>query len=300
MIVFPRLFKPGMTLSVAGQVFTSVPRAWQGTVSLESLRVAFRVRRSMSSTPDTCDVAISNVAPERRTAMAALFAELGRAPLTLQIGYDNVLAQVFAGDVRTMRTSVLEDDTVTSITADDSGDAIEQTTINVSTLGLTAQNMIDVALAAMAGPPTFSPIVAHPSVAAALATATPAATLATYTMVSIGKATDLLDEAARILGARWWIRDFQLFMAVRGVPTDGLAIVLPPTHLLDEPSNDGGGVVHALTFADPNLTPGRQVLLADADGRVSPCRVEAVELSGDTHGDAPWSAALDLRRITPG
>lgn len=315
MISFPRIFRPCVSVSFAGYPIPNL----DGT----GHRIAFRVSKALTAAPDTAEVRVFGLSYATRSAMAGVFAEIGFAPMTIESGYDLVLGSLFVGDIRRLDAPPYAHADVPIVaTGDDSGDAIANAPLPPaipSTLGFNAQNMIDAAILAFAQPVinpatglVSSPgttIVPHPSVAAAVATANPAAVTTVYTFVNVGKARDLLDEAARLLGCRWWIRDKQLFMARRGLPVDGLAVELPSTHWLSEPAEEGEGVVRIATFLDPNLLPGRQVAIyrapakaltklgAPPPGAPEFFRIEAGEYTGDTHGDQPWVADLTMRRI---
>ncbi len=305
MITFPRIFKPSCLVTLAGQPVQAL-----GVPGIAQARVAFRITRTMTSTPDSASVAIYGLAPERRAVMQSVWTELGQSQLTIASGYDGVTLQLFAGDVRSLTSTLDGADYVTRATADDGGDAITDAAIPpkfTSTAGIAAPKMIEIALACINAPaayvppaaPPLTPIVPHPSVAAAIATMNPAALTLFYTSVRIGRARDLLDEAARIVGARWWIRDSQLFMAKRKLPVDGLAVALPRSHWLAEPSEDASGLMRVATFLDPNLQPGRQVQLVSRTviGVFEPFRIEAGEYTGDTDSGTPFRADLVLRRI---
>jgi hypothetical protein len=304
-ITFPRIFKPAVNVTLAGQPIVSL-----GLPGPPSPRVAFRVTRTMTSTPDSASIAIYGLDLPRRLAMQTIWSELGRAELLILSGYSGITIKMFLGDVRSLSSTLDGADWITTATADDGGDAIADAAIPAqftSSAGVDASTMVTIALACINSPaayvppaaPPLIPIVPHPSVAAAIATMNPAALTLFYTAVRIGKARDLLDEAARIIGARWWIRDSQLFMAKRKLPVDGLAIVLPRTHWLSEPAEDAGGVVKVATFLDPNLAPGRQVSLVGrvAPGVPEPFRIESGEYELDTESGAPARADLVLRRI---
>ncbi len=302
MITFPRIYKPCCTVVLAGQTVQHL--ALPQVATPQGPRITFSVERTMTSTPDTAKVAIYGLAPERRTAMAAVFHELGQSEIVLSVGYDGITVPLFRGDVRRMKANERVDaDYAVLVEADEAGDALATVTVRSSTLGLTASQMIDVALLALAQGGAVAGagvrpqiVVKHPSVDAALATAPSAAVV--YTSVSISKATDFLDEAARIAQARWFIRDGQLFFAKRRIPTDGLAVRLPRTHWLSEPSEDGRALMHLETFCDPNIAPGRLIAL---EGRTAPgvleyFRAEACSYAGDTEASTPWSVSVVLRR----
>lgn len=305
MITFPRIFRPAVRVILAGQPVEAI-----GLPLVPAPRVSFRVTRTMNSTPDSGTVAIYGLDLPRRAAMQAIWTELGAAQLRISSGYSGVAINLFDGDVRSLSSKLEGSDYVTHATADDGGDAITDAAIPAqftSTAGVSAPTMIAIALSCINSPaayvppaaPPLIPITPHPSVAAAIATMSPAALTLFYASVRVGKARDLLDEAARIVGARWFIRDSQLHMVKRKLPTDGLVIVLPRTHWLTEPAEDAGGTIKVATFLDPNLKPGRQVSLVGrvAPGVPEPYRIEAGEYTGDTHGGEPFRADLVLRRI---
>ena len=301
MISFARLYRPGVVVSIAGQIISAL--AIPGVVAP---RVTFRCSRSMSSTPDSAAITVFGLSPEQRAAIGKLWAETARAKITIAAGYEGITTSLFVGDARTMQPSMKAGpEYMTVINADDGGDLLADAPIPgalASTAGLTAQQMIDVALRCFelhAATTGDLPIVAHPSVAETIGTASPSATTLFYSSVAVGKARDLLDEAARTLGCRWWIRDSQLYMVRRGVPADKLAIVLQRDHWLDEPSEDGNGMVRLSTFLDPNITPGRQLVLVGrvAPGKPETFRVEAADYTGDTEGGAPHRVDCDLRRL---
>jgi len=302
MITFPRYFKPSCLITISGFV---IDAAIAAALGIPAPRVVFSIRRSMTPTPDTCSLTVYGLAPERAVAMLTLFAEIGRAPMTLAIGYDGITGLAFTGDIRSMRLDKSQLDHALVMTADDGGDAIADAVLPAalsSTAGASASNQIKLALLVMSteiaknGRP---PIVEHPSVAAAIAGTSVAASTLVYTSVRVGTARDLLDEAARVLRVRWWLRDGLLFMAARGLPTDPVAVLLPRTHWLDTPSEDAEGLMHVKTFADPNITPGRQLAIQGrlTIGAVELLRVETTDVAGDTEGSTPWSTTCVCRRL---
>lgn len=319
-VTIPRYFRPGATVTIDGY---PVPNP-----DGRGHRIVFRVRKSLISEPDSAEIHIYGIAPGTRAALAATFAELGFGKVTLDVGYDRVLGSLFIGDIRRLQASTFAHaDVPVIIVGDDAGDALANATLPptlASTLGFKARDMITAAILAFAQPVlnpstgrVISPgtvIIEDASVGNILATATPAAVSTVYTFVSVGTARDLLDEAARLLKCRWWIRDSTLYMARAALPIDGLAFQLPRTHWLTEPAELGDGLIQVDTFLDPNLLPGRQVQLV---GRNSPppriatklglppvgveqFRIEAATYSGDTHGDSPWRASLTLARLVGG
>jgi hypothetical protein len=295
-----RLFDPAVRVKLAGVDVTSSSRHWSGT--RDGLRVAFTVNRTMTSSPDSATVEIEGLGPDNRGIMRTIWSELGYATLEIFAGWEGALVQIFSGDVRDMVIPSRADASVTA-SADDAGDGIAEALVSCSSLGLTAENMVDLALAAVerhelqAHPERPALVVKHPCVATAIASSV--AQAQTFRTVSIGKASDLLDEAARILGVRWWIRDLTLYMAARGGPTDSIALSLPRTHWVDEPVEDRDGILRVPVLFSPLLVPGRQISVVGraTPWSVEPYRCEEVAHAGDFGDDAPWSSALVARRV---
>lgn len=312
MISFEKYFDPVVTVSMAGQTFGSVP-------GLDAPRVSFRITRSIEPVPDTAEIAVYNLAPERRAAMSTVFSAAGRSGVALTAGYGTVQAPVFFGFARSMRSGLglADGDVVLRVTADDAGDVVRDARLNLPPFALrvlTPAQMIDIAVAALnemlsielalftATPSPFPPIVKHPSVDAAIL-ALGALAAIDFREASGGEAASafgLLDKAARMLRCRWWIRDGMLMMSRLGLVNDpGIAVVLPPETWLAEPDDDGSGIIRAPVLFDYNLAPGRAVSFVSRQlpGVPEPCRVEYVQHTGDNYGDSPWASTITARRL---
>lgn len=302
MTIAQRYYRPSAIVTIGAQIARDInlpPPAPRGP------RIGFRLRRSMTSEPDRCEIAVWNLDPFRETSMVTAFHELGTVPVTLAAGYGAFTSTLFRGDARTMRPHERNGaDYALVVTADDGGDAISDLTVSYSTAGWSVQNMIDVAIARLAqGDPLNSiapyALAPHPSVATAMGQVSPGALTRVYTGVHAGKVRDLLDEAARIVGCRWWIADGLLYFAKRRLPLPDDAVAIDRRTFLSEPQPDADGLMHAEALFDPNIIPGRTVLLV---GRVlpgvpEPFRCEHVEIAGDTRGASPWRSTMTLRSI---
>lgn len=285
---FRRLYKPGVELTVGGITVRNL--------DADGLRVAFNVTRSMTSEPDSATAAVYNLSSETRANMLAKYNAEGSARMSLRAGYDGVILPLFTGDLRRSVTTVQPAgaDIPSSFSADDGGDALANARVNTASLGLTARNMVDVALAALRRAGYF--IEEHPSVQAAITAAPLEARASLWESVSIGSAADLLNEAARVLGVRWFVRDEVLYFARSLLPVDGVAIELPKSHWLTFPSEDSNGVWRVTTLLDPRIVPGRQIIIV---GRSRPgsrdrLRAEVCQYSGDTSA-GPWRVDVTAR-----
>ncbi len=289
MITASRLFKPAAIVTLSGQKVVNI--------NGDGLRLAFEVRRTLTSSPDIAKASIYNLSQIRRAAMQSAFDETGLSILEVSAGYDRVPIRIFRGNVRRLLASTRNGpDMITIAEADDGGDALSDVTLAgttgaLSSTGMNADTMITVALAALANAtPVPQLITRHASVGVALASVLPVATVSLFTTVSVGSVRELIDQAARVLGVRWWLRDGELFMARRNQPTDALAVDLPRSHWLSELNQDGSGLARLSAFMDPNVVPGRLILLEK-----KPYRCEATTQRGDMRG-GPWSVAMVLRR----
>lgn len=289
-----RYFNPTLTINMVGTVVVFA--------NGEGLNVRFNVSRTLASTPDTASVAIEGLDPVRAKLMNLVFASRGLVPvslaaMTILAGYDATFAGLFRGDLRSFSTGEQEGTSLwTRATADDGGDAYSDATLPSalsSSAGLTAQEMIDTAAAVMK-------LGQSPSVAIVIAQTVPTKQ-GRFTAVVVGKASELMDAACRRLRCRWWIRDQQLFLGIRGqVDPSRKAVVLTPATLVAPLSEDGAGLVTLSTFMDPNIVPGGQVLNVPSFERgelPTAFRVEAVVHSGETRGGSPWVSKITGRAL---
>lgn len=317
LVVFGRLFRPALKLEAIGQTIASgIPLLgnFAGDIGLRDigLRVSFEVTRSMTPSPDQCRVQVFNLGELRRAAMGETFSLLGRGTLSLDLGYDGITSRTFAGTFTEFRQARrMGEDIVTEITGHDGGDAFRDAVFAapIPAEDVDVNLLVQAAIATLnefqtqnALPPPAkpeTPFVADPSVAAAIAAAQPGATVLRFRKVMAGKASELLDEAARLIGARWWIRDNRIMMGIRDIPTDPVIVVINPDMMLSEPDDDGSGVVRVEAMFDPNLVPGRACLIqGDPDVARPPFQmiVHSVTQRGDTEA-GPWSSSIVGRKV---
>lgn len=304
---FPRYYKPGIIIRATSFGAELLTVTSLGLSPRSDPHVSFEVVKSLTPSPDTAEVEIANLSPVRRKLLSSVMSELGEFELEILQGWDGRTMRLFRGVVRSFRERARRDsDIFTVMTADDAGDVLDELPLRgLSSLGLTATQMVDAAIAAYA---TFggTVIAKHPSTDAVLASSDPKIS---FTAVSIGRVSELLDEAARICKARWWVQDGLLYMSQQQIPVNPVAFVLPGSHLLVEPSQDGSGLTRTATFCDPSLLPGGQVqllpegssspyqLTPDVAGYAGFYRVEHAIYTGDTEATSPWMVNLTLRSL---
>jgi hypothetical protein len=254
-------------------------------------RISFRISRSIDRQPDHCDLTIYGLAPERGAALQAQWVVTGRSILRVMAGYDLVMQPLFLGDVRELDAGRRSGpDRTCFIAADDAGAALSEVTYDAAygAKALTAAEQIEVALALWAA--SGYPIGKSPSVAQAIASTVPTATVHLTRLSGQIRAADIVDNAARQLRARWWVRDSLLYMVPQRFALPGPALDVT-TVLLSDPEQSGDRS-YLSTFFDPFLTPGRSVVC-----RGIRSRIDSVEHSGDTHSSQPWASNLEVRLV---
>lgn len=279
MLFAGRLFNPSLTLTIAGQGVLFQDG--------EGLRVSFDVSRSINLTPDACRVQVWNLAEARRLAMGALFASSGTAPLVLAAGYDGMNVGMFMGDVRRLQTSKRSGpDIITVADADDGGQALDKDLVALSLpAGMpsstfwTVQQAVELAMAVAGlapGPSTVAALAGHVS--------------APHAFVGLSTVQTLLEQAARTLQVRFFMRDGLLHCVGRTIPPDkGLAVIVSPDHLMSDIEVDGSGVTYWTQMLDPNIVPGRWVNCLGVE-----YEVQSTVQRGDTHA-GPWSVRVSAR-----
>jgi hypothetical protein len=277
-----KIFNPSVVVNVAG---VTVPN-----LNGEGLRIDFSVSRTLDQSPDRATCTVYNLARETRAAMQAVFGETGRARLVINAGYDGLTSIIFAGSIRSMDPSrQVGEEVLTTVTADDAGDALERVNVTLYGIDINVRQMVKVALAKLNA--VGYPITEHTSVQQVIGLADPFLVNTGWSTAHSGSVADLLDEAARIIGARWFIRSDQLYFSARNLPLDALPTVIPPEYRLADISRDGLGLARLPIFFEARVEPGSPVVV---DG-IS-YRVEGTTLSGDTNS-GPWENYMVMREM---
>jgi hypothetical protein len=263
------------------------------------MRVTFRVEKTLTSDANKAEIQVFNLDPKRLKLATAQVQNLGRYPIGISTGYDRSVGVLFTGQVRKMEAGKwVGQDRISVFTCDDGGEAIEETVMPpLSVPASTARAMVTAALGAFALYKQIT-IIPHSSVEETYAASGPLADMP-FTLAHVGKASDLLTQAARRLGARWWIDNGQLYMAKLGLPTDRTGLRLGKDVLLADPEELGNGFHKFVTFCDPNIAPGMQMFVdppmrAGVPTATGPgiYRVSKCIHTGDTHGSSPWACEI--------
>lgn len=95
-------------------------------VGLNSLRVAFAVERDVKRVPNNAEIAVWNLSPSSREALA----KLSNVPVRLEAGYVDEVGVIFQGDLRSARSRREGTDIVTRVSGGDGEVKIRTARIN--------------------------------------------------------------------------------------------------------------------------------------------------------------------------
>ncbi len=272
-------------------------RAWRitvDTIEFTGLDVRFRVEKTLKLQPNTCELAIWNLSPDHMGQLEQLAPRAGAKtttgiPCRIEAGYEDSLSLIWLGDLRTVETTREGPDWVTTVSSGDGEKALQHARISVS---YGPKTSLDVALRAMAralgvGEGNLSKVVAK--LRQAGSAVYPAGKVLT------GPVVRHLEDFARSADLEVSIQDGALQFTDRGKALAGTALKLSEeTGLIESPSVDQKGVLHAKMLMIPDVRPGTLVVLEAARVK-GQFKITKAEYSGDTAG-ADWGIEIEAER----
>lgn len=248
----------------------------------------FDVQKDLTGKPNKATVSIYGLNDEHRGQLEERAAK-GRVRVTLEAGYEEGTSQIFAGDVRILRSSRKHDTWITMIETGD-GDRLIGTSrvLRSWNKGTSVEQVIrDIVQAIGVGEGNLRQVAAS----AELIGYGPGYTLGT---VVTGRAFQELERIARSCGIEWSVQDGVMQFLVKDKALAGTAVLLTPqTGLEGSPSFDHKGNLHVDSRIIPNLFPGRKVQLADK----TTWRVEKAHYQGQTKGQH-WTIHMQCKKAT--
>lgn len=263
-------------------------RAWRvsvGTQGFDDFDCEFKVVRTLSSKPNTCELKLYNLAESSRSAIVA--GELVR----VEAGYTTGMTLLFAGDVKRAKTKVEGADRVTTIEAGDGENSIQRARVLRSFGPGATIDTVVAAIAEAAG-------VGVGNAREALREAGLGRVSGTFPQGTIvdGAFADELTRVCASAGYEWSIQDGVLQLLRRGSALDRVAVVLSSDTGLLEADRSKTGTLEAKALLIPDLVPGRKVDVRSPNVR-GVFRVTKAEYSGATRGD-DWTAAIEGSPVT--
>lgn len=260
---------------------------------VDQLRCVFKVKKTISAVPNTCELVIYNLSPSQRTEIQG---PIKRKPtdkplekvltearpanfVRIEAGYESKMSSIYFGEVLDGHTVAEGVDVKTRVSSGDGETDMAQRRINrpvgPGTTPSQAINMLAAALGVGSG--NLS------EVAPTLDTSNIAGIFATGTVFT-GSAWDELQGIARSANLEISIQDGKLLCLNRGKALAKTAFLLNAgSGLIGSPSVDKAGVVSLKTMMLPDLTPGVPIKL-DAKNLKGAYKLTECEYVGDTHG----------------
>lgn len=257
-----------------------------GTTEIVELGFVFHVTKSLKAQPNQAEIKVRNLAPSTRK----LLEEPKTLPCQLDVGYvDEPLHTVFLGTVRTARSAKEGTEIITTIATGDDGHIAARPSVTVPSKASPAELLDLVAKQMGVGVGNLSEVLGSVTGGGAVSS----------TVIS-GRGPEMLTQAARSMGLEWSVQNGALQFLPRGKAVAGDVVLLSSTGksgntgLVGSPSVDNKGVLSARCLIQPDLEPGRVVVIEGKAIRGA-YRLEEVVYSGDTRG-GDWYCDLHGRK----
>jgi hypothetical protein len=275
------------------------------TLLISDLRIQFKTKKSLKKEPNTCEVSISNLNEQSRSAL-----QKGRIKVILEAGYPDNIAQVFSGDSRTVDQVLKGATWETKITCGDGERAYRYARVAESFRpGTRVADVVQIVMESLG-----MPVVGH----LAELRAVTEQFLQGYS--AFGKVASELDHLLKSRGFTWSIQDGQLqILQSDGTTTAGVIRLAPDTGLIGSPEHGnvekeaplsqvtgdaadvgfsltakrktGPAVLKVKSLLQPGLHPGGRVQV-ESRGVKGLFRIETVTHTGDTFG-GEWYSELE-------
>ena len=244
-------------------------------IKISGLRVTFDIEKTSSSNPNNGKIQIYNL----NETSKGLLKTNEDSSIILEVGYGEVLEQLFIGDIRRSSTQRSGSDFITTIEADDGGKALGESRLDKSYAGgVKLKSVVDDALQSMkdAGQIIIGSISNIKD------------EIAQNGITVSGLSKKIIDDIASKQGLEFSIQDDEAQILDPATDTGEVAILLTPnTGLIGSP-NAGliGENTERIEFKGliqtTKFRPGRTVKIEskDFEGLV---RINKAKFSGDTH-----------------
>lgn len=255
------------------------------TSAVQSLDVAFSVDKDLKKAPNTAQVKIWNLNRDHQDQLA----QLEKVPVSIEAGYQDQLALLYLGNMRSAYTVREGPDLVTIIESGDGEKQYTSSRVNVSVGPGTGNDAIIKAIAKGLG-------VGEGNLADVVSTLIGQGKMFPSGTVLSGQASREMTLIADSFGLEWSIQDGALQLLSKGKPLLAADVLLTPeTGLVGAPSVDSEGVLTLRTLIIPDILPGRSFVLQSEflSGRF---RAERCGYVGDTSGD-DWYIDIEAKKL---
>ena len=271
---------------MSDRLFNRAVRVSVDDIEVTQLRVQLKIKKTLGKEPNTCELAIFNLASSTRAGM-----QKRGAAVIVEAGYTDTLSQVFSGDARTIDHVQQGADWVTKVQCGDGERAYRHAQLWESFRpGTTVADVADRVIRAMGLDGSRAIKFLRENVREQF----------TQGFCASGRASAELDRLVRACGMEWSIQDGAVQILKRGATTSTQILELAPdTGLIgspehgspgQEPKQDKSRILKVKSLLQPQMRPGGQ-LRVKAEGVEGTYRIQLVTHSGDTHGGEWFSEA---------
>jgi hypothetical protein len=261
-------------------------RSWSiiaGPLDVSNLDADFKVRRSLRSEPNTCDLKIYNLQPDSvAQIMQSSSTPNAIVPVSIQAGYGGVNETIYQGNLRAAMTVTSGSEQVTQLSSGDGETNIAYSRVNFAAApGSSTRTVLTQIVAALG--------VGEGNAEQALAGMSQ--TYCSKGVILKGNAADYLEDLCAANGLEYSIQGGALQILPLNTPLPGQALVLSSNSgLIGSPTVDSKGVLSATALITPGLIPGGLVTI-QGESVSGSYRIVVVEYEGDTLGN-PWYAKI--------
>jgi hypothetical protein len=279
-LLYKRRYRVLLAYPIVGDFSKAQPNA----VEITDMRVAFKITKTLTKSPNTCELSIYNLSAARRAALVKKDLRV-----ILEAGFDDHVAGIFVGDARTVEHICEGTEWLTRIRCGD---------------GERAMNLGRANASFAAGTPYANVVkkVTEPlGLGAVDVTAFAGKTFATG-YAAHGRAVDVLDQVTSAAGLEWSVQDGKIQVMRKGGHTTEQALELgPSTGLIGSPEfnapdqKTGIATLKVKCLISARVRCGGRIVLASASHRGT-FRVVKVTHTGDTAG-GDWTTEAECRAV---
>lgn len=257
-----------------------------------ALAFGFSVQKTLKPQPNKAEITIRNLNPDHRMQLE----KLGEVPVKIEAGYGEegeAASMLFLGNLRSAHTLREGPDLVTSIGSGDGEAKARSSRVSVSVAKNTPTESVfrQVALSVGVSPGNLD------QAASLIASKFGAGGLFPSGGAIFGNAHRELAALCRSADLDYTIHEGKLLFVERGKTLAGTAILLGGAAnggLVGEPSVDSKGVLSCKMMMQPDVYPGRAIVLQGARVK-GQFRIEETSHAGDTMG-GEWSIDVKGKR----
>ena len=248
------------------------------------LRVGFKVERTRTKDPNTCDLTIYNLGKDNRTKF-----QKKEAPTVLEVGYVDNIFQIFSGNLIFGQNQLNGRDWVTTMQAGDGSEEFRTARINTSIKGPAPIGDVLKIVASALGVD-----LGNVNEKASKGSIRGKLTEFANGIVLSGKVEQELDKIIKPMGYSWSMQDRALqLLEPEETIGDSVVLLTKNTGMVGTPEAGEDGFVKVRSLIQRDLFPGRRFKIESLNDTINGFyRVEKATFVGDTWG-GDWYVDLE-------